>query len=78
MPIGRPVFDWSRDNSVEIAKGWILRADTLDELARKMGVDAAPLKETVSTFNASCAGKTDPDFGRKTGSHRPGHAPSTP
>lgn len=67
VPIGRPVFDWSRDNSVEIAKGWILRAETLEELARKMGVDAVALKETVSTFNFYCAGKTDPDFGRKAG-----------
>lgn len=31
-----------------------IKADTLGELAEKMGLDAAPLKATISDFNAAC------------------------
>lgn len=41
------------------------RADTLDELARKAGVDAAGLAETVRDYNASVKSGTDKAFGRE-------------
>ncbi|MFC0202764.1 FAD-dependent oxidoreductase [Novosphingobium soli] len=43
------------------------QADTLPELARKIGVDPAGLEETVERFNANARAGHDPDFGR--GSH---------
>lgn len=56
-------YTWSDDNQAEIDKGWVVKADTLDELAEKIGMDAAGLKETVDAFNAACAGAED-EFGR--------------
>jgi len=41
-------------------------ADTLAELARKIGVDAAGLEETVARFNPNAEKGEDPDFGRGT------------
>lgn len=43
---------------------WILQADTLEELAIKMGVPAANLTATVDRFNAGAVNGKDPDFGR--------------
>lgn len=43
---------WSTDNSVEIEKGWILKGDTLSELAGKIKtMDAAILEKTVARWN---------------------------
>ncbi|TVZ02198.1 FAD-binding protein [Trebonia kvetii] len=39
-------------------------ADTLEELAAKIGVPAANLTATVGRFNEICAKGVDPDFGR--------------
>ncbi|MBI3949276.1 MAG: FAD-dependent oxidoreductase [Acidobacteria bacterium] len=55
---------WSPDNSAEIAKGWIKKADTIRELARLIGRDPDEVETTVSRFNESCAARSDPDFGR--------------
>lgn len=41
------------------------RADTLDELARKAGLDPKGLGETVKAYNASVKSGTDAAFGRK-------------
>jgi 3-oxosteroid 1-dehydrogenase len=43
-----------------------VKADTLGELARLIGVDAAGLEETVARFNADAEKGVDPDFGRGT------------
>ncbi len=56
---------WSRDNSVEIENGWILRDETLAGLARKLGIEATALQETVDLWNESvCIGK-DELYGRE-------------
>ena len=60
---------WSEDNSAEIQKGWILKADTIDELIEKMAeVDEAPdaeaVKATIEKYNGYCAAGSDPDFQR--------------
>ena len=71
-------FDWSEDDSAEIAKGWILKGDTIEELAANIQADAenksplhpegrmdpATLKETLTKYNQYCAAGEDPDFGR--------------
>ena len=43
--------------------GYILVADTLEEMAEKLGCDAATLQATVDTFNSCVDGATD-EFGR--------------
>jgi len=65
---------WSDDNSEELAKGWIIKADTIEELGKKIvtknfwgqvvGMDAAGLVETVNEYNEYCALGEDPDFAR--------------
>ncbi|MGX1811635.1 FAD-dependent oxidoreductase [Nocardia sp. NPDC055321] len=57
-------YDWSADNTAEIDKGWIQRADTLAELATLIGLDPAALTDTVERYNAACAAGHDPEFGR--------------
>ncbi len=58
------ILEWSKDNQAEIEKGWIFKADTLRELAGKMGIEAAGLEETVSKYNKYCEDGTDLDLGR--------------
>jgi len=61
-------YDWSEDNSAEIAKGWIRRAATLEDLARDIGVPAADLNATVNRWNEVCEQRKDADFHRFAGS----------
>lgn len=44
--------------------GYLRRADSLDELARRIGVDPAGLVGSVATHNADCIGGVDTAFGR--------------
>lgn len=64
-------YAWSQDNSVEVEKGWILSADTLEELAAKLDVDPALLGRSVERYNASCAEGEDEQFGRPAGTLQP-------
>lgn len=57
-------YRWSADNSAEIAKGWIVRADTPEELGEALGIPAAQLAMTISSYNDSCARGRDEAFGR--------------
>lgn len=44
--------------------GYLHKGRTLDELAAKLGIDAAGLTETVAEFNAGASAGEDPRFGR--------------
>ena len=57
-------YDWSEDNSTELATGWIKTADSLAGLAAAVGLDPARLVDTVGRWNRNCGAKHDPDFGR--------------
>ena len=46
-----------------VASGEYLRADTLEELAEKMGVPPKALKETVKRYNGWCKAGEDREFG---------------
>ena len=63
-PISPMNYEWSADNSVELEKGWIIKADTIEELAEKIGRDPATLRATVDRYNEMCAKGVDEDFGR--------------
>ena len=58
------VYDWSDDNSVEVAKGWIKKADTIAELLSKIGVDPTAVEDTINKWNTHCAVGKDVEFGR--------------
>ena len=72
-PIGRPLglkevaYEWSKDNSKEVEKGWIIGANNLEELAGKIGLPAEALKETVQRWNECVRAGQDFDFGRPPG-----------
>ena len=55
-------YTWSNDNLAEIEKGWIIKADTIEELAEKIG--AANLVATVEAYNKDVAAGADSAFGR--------------
>ncbi|HIW76750.1 MAG TPA: FAD-binding protein [Candidatus Gordonibacter avicola] len=57
-------YTWSDDNQAEIDKGWLVKADTIEELAGKLGVDPAGLAATVQAYNEACAAGADAAFGR--------------
>ncbi|MCL2826945.1 MAG: FAD-binding protein, partial [Eggerthellaceae bacterium] len=77
-------YTWSSDNSAEVTKGWILKSDTIADLADQMTkkqanertaiyrdgvtVDPAVLEKTINDYNAYCAAGNDPDFGRNPAS----------
>jgi len=48
----------------EIPEELMVRADTLPELAQKLGIDGEALSKTVERFNHFAARGEDPDFGR--------------
>jgi succinate dehydrogenase/fumarate reductase flavoprotein subunit len=57
-------YQWSKDNSAEVARGWLLKADSIPELARKMGRDPEQVQNAVNEFNKMCEAKHDPKFNR--------------
>lgn len=56
--------EWSDDNNSEIEKGWIVKAETLHELAVKMNINPEGLEKTVLAYNENCKADKDQDFGR--------------
>jgi succinate dehydrogenase/fumarate reductase flavoprotein subunit len=56
-PLPVPLFPYLRS-------GYLIKGQTLEELARKCGIDPAGLRETVATFNTNARAGVDPDFGR--------------
>ena len=64
---------WSADNSEELAKGWILSGDTLEDLVAAINensadegfrMDPAALQATIDAFNAACEAGEGDAFGR--------------
>ena len=44
-------YKWSADNTAEIEKGWIVKADTLAELAGKIKIKPEALEKTLGKWN---------------------------
>ncbi len=73
-----PHYTWSSDNSVELAKGWMVSAPdpttlgnnivSYDYFGRVVGMNAANLAKTVTNFNSYAASGVDLDFGRPAAS----------
>jgi succinate dehydrogenase/fumarate reductase flavoprotein subunit len=71
--------DWGADNQNALNNGWILKGDTLEELAKRIGehsdnrglMDATMLSRSVETWNRHCAAGHDTDFEREPGTMGP-------
>jgi hypothetical protein len=69
------VYYWSDGNVEDLAKGYIIKADTFEELASKLSttnfhgvsetMPGEALAKTVSDYNGYCATGVDLEFGRR-------------
>jgi len=84
-PIGKPLafpgyeYEWSRDNSRELDRGWIIQADSIVDLAtairqhfpqNEQKMDALRLEATIETWNSHVETGVDP-FRRPAGTMMP-------
>jgi uncharacterized protein with FMN-binding domain len=53
---------WSKGMVDEINKGWVIKANSIQELAQKTGISADGLEKTIAQYNQYCAQGNDPDF----------------
>ncbi len=53
-----------KTNQEWVDEGYIVKADTIEELAQKIGKDPEVLVETITKYNEYCANGYDPDFHR--------------
>lgn len=60
----KPYLSWSEGMVEEIEKGWVIKADTLEELAEMMNVPAENLVREVAQYNGFCADQNDVKFNR--------------
>jgi 3-oxosteroid 1-dehydrogenase len=68
--MGDIFYKWSENNQVEIDRGWIMKADTIEELARKIIADPdsnglmieSTLRETLNQYNQYCHNGEDLAF----------------
>ena len=56
-------YQSSRDNTKEIEKGWIVKGDTLADLAVKLEMKPDDLEETIAKYNGLCKYQVDAEFG---------------
>ena len=64
IPAGVPMDLADTVLQAAIDAGYVFRADTLAELAEKMGLDAETLEATVEAYNAACEAGEDAEFGK--------------
>lgn len=64
-----PIYStFSADNRIEVEKGWIIEADSVEALAEQIGVPSGALLATITEFNAMSETGVDPYFGRDAAS----------
>jgi len=73
-PVGFPMstgssahFSWSEDNQEEIDRGWIKKAESLDELSEAAGLPSEKLLKVIDKWNGSCRKGVDEQFNRPPG-----------
>lgn len=68
---GTLISQFTADNMEELSKGWIVKADTLEEFAALIHVDAVGLVQQVADYNMFCEGGKDYNFGRDASTMKP-------
>ncbi|MDO4493026.1 MAG: FAD-dependent oxidoreductase [Clostridia bacterium] len=64
IPAGVPMTNADAVIDAAIKAGFMFKADSVAELAEKMGLDAATLTATVEAYNGYCAAGEDKEFGK--------------
>ena len=64
IPAGVPMDQFDTVIQAAIDAGYVYRADTIGELAEKMGLDPETLEATVEAYNACCEAGEDAEFGK--------------
>ena len=59
------LYNWSKDNRVELERGWIKQGDTVKDLAFKLCIEPKALEETVKNYNLYCKHGEDPECNRE-------------
>ncbi len=57
-------YKWSKNNSEEIKRGWIVADETISGLAMKTGLDSEILEDTLQRYNSYCRAGKDVAFQR--------------
>ncbi len=57
-------YEWSRDNEAEVAKGWIMKSDSIEGLADQMQRPQDAVKAAFDNYQAIANGDTKCSFGR--------------
>ncbi len=65
-------YEWSKDSVEEIRRGWVLKGNSIEELAAVIAageenqgrMTGAVLKSTIDEYNQFCSGGEDKTFGR--------------
>jgi 3-oxosteroid 1-dehydrogenase len=65
----RSNYPWGTAGPGQVPKEWLdsgymIKADSIEELVTKTGIDKAGLAKTLERFNGFCKSGVDPDFGR--------------
>ena len=68
---GKRLYKWSRDNAAEIQKGWIIKGETIEDLAKKLKMEPKVLAETMDRWNGDMKKGEDSQF------YRPVNAPQS-
>lgn len=63
--VDHAMFDDSKVVQGYVEKGYMVKGETIEELAAQMGVDAAALKETMTKWTGYVKDQTDPEFSRE-------------
>lgn len=64
-------YEWSQDNLKEVELGILKRAESVEDLAGRMGVPERELRETLERWNAQCASGEPDGLGRPLRTRRP-------
>ncbi|MEQ2443739.1 FAD-dependent oxidoreductase [Pseudoflavonifractor sp. CLA-AP-H29] len=64
IPAGVPLPETEEILQAAIDAGYVYKADTIAELAEKMGFDSDVLEATVEQYNSYCASGVDEEFGK--------------
>lgn len=63
--------EWSDDNSAEVESGLIVKADSIEELAEKLGRPVGEVVATVTRYNDACAEGRDGEHNRRVETLQP-------